>query len=256
MAKHRRLTAEPHTVVFVLPRQPACATIGQTMTTQRSALLVGATGLVGGLVLDRLLADPVYESVTVLVRRPIGRRAERLVERIVDFDRLADTPLEPASDVYLCLGTTIAAAGTRQRFRKVDHDYAIELAQRAHDQGASSVGLVSSVGASPEASSFYLRVKGETERDLCAIGYRSVDLFRPSLLVGRRREQRRAEAVGIAVMSGIAWAMVGAWKRYRPIPASAVAGSMVRAVRRGEPGVRIHHYDQMVAVDGGADSGP
>jgi len=225
------------------------------MTTHRSALLVGATGLVGGLVLDRLLADPAYESVTVLSRRLIGRRADRLVEHIVDFERLSDAPLEPSSDVYLCLGTTIAAAGTREQFRKVDHDYTIDVAQRAHDKGASSVGLVSSVGASPDAWSFYLRVKGETERDLYAIGYRSVDVFRPSLLVGRRREERRAEAVGIAVTSALARAMVGPWKRYRPIPASDVAGSMVRAVRTGEPGVRIHHYEEMVAPDGGADSG-
>lgn len=222
------------------------------MTALRSALLVGATGLVGSQVLGLLLANPRYDVVTALVRRSLGVTNDKLAERVVDFDRLAETTGDwHADDVFACLGTTIAVAGSQEAFRRVDHDYTVEAARLAHDRGATRLALVSSVGASEHASSFYLKVKGETERDVGKLGYASVELFRPSFLVGDRVEKRRGEAVAIAATGAMSWAMIGALRAYRPIEASRVAAAMVQAVLRATQGTHVHTYAEIMAPASG-----
>ena len=219
------------------------------MTSLRSAVLVGATGLIGGSVLDVILSTPAYGRLVVLARRPLGRGSDKLQEHVVDFERLAATAGDwQADDVFLCLGTTMAVAGSQEQFRRVDHDYTIEAARLARQRGATRLALVSSVGAAQRASSFYLRVKGETERDVAELGYESVHVFRPSLLVGARPEHRRAEAVGIAVTRAVSWALVGGLRAYRPIDASRVAGAMVHAVLAASPGRHVHAYDDILSL--------
>jgi uncharacterized protein YbjT (DUF2867 family) len=217
------------------------------MSAPRSALIVGATGLVGSHLLGLLLANPEYGTVTALVRRSLGRNHDKLVERIVDFDRLPESSGDwQADDVFSCLGTTIAAAGSQERFRRVDHDYTVEVARLARERGATRLALVSSIGAGERASSFYLRVKGETERDVSGLGYVSVELFRPSLLVGDRAERRRGEAVAVAASGAFSWAMIGGLRAYRPIEADRVAAAMVQAVLRAAPGVRVRSYKEII----------
>jgi uncharacterized protein YbjT (DUF2867 family) len=215
----------------------------------RKAILVGATGLVGGHLLHLLLNDPAYEQVTVLVRRPLVIRSDKLAQRVVDFERLEETAGGwEADDVFLCLGTTIAVAGSRESFRRVDHDYTVEVARLAKKRGAVRVGLVSSIGAAVDASSFYLRVKGETERDVEGIGFESLEIVRPSFLVGERKEKRRGEAAGIAVTRAVSFAMVGALRAYRPIGANRVAAGLLRAVLARNPGRHVHVYDGIIAL--------
>jgi uncharacterized protein YbjT (DUF2867 family) len=215
----------------------------------RTALLVGATGLVGGHVLDRLLREPRWSRVVVLARRPTGRTHEKLTERIVDFEKLAplgqDTPID---DVFACLGTTIKVAGSQERFRRVDHDYTVTVARLAHDAGARRLALVSSVGASAQSHNFYLRVKGETEGDVRQIGYDSLVIARPSLLVGERSEARTGERVGSVVMGAVAPLMLGPLRAYRPIAARDVATALVEALAAGEAGERILTHEQLVAL--------
>jgi uncharacterized protein YbjT (DUF2867 family) len=219
------------------------------MPTPRTALLVGATGLVGGHLLDLVLANPAYGHLTALVRRPLSRTADKLTQRVVDFEHLPESSGDwQADDVFLCLGTTIAVAGSQEKFRRVDHDYTVETARLARDRGAARLGLISSVGAAEGVSSFYLRVKGETERDVSALGYESVEVFRPSLLVGDRTEKRRGEAAGIAVTRAVSWAMVGGLRAYRPIQAERVAAAMVRAVLQAKPGRHVHSYDELISL--------
>ncbi len=219
------------------------------MTSLRSAVLVGATGLIGGSVLDVILSTPAYGRLVVLARRPLGRGSDKLQEHVVDFERLGATAGDwQADDVFLCLGTTMAVAGSQEQFRRVDHDYTIEAARLARRRGATRLALVSSVGAAQRASSFYLRVKGETERDVAELGYESVHVFRPSLLVGARAEHRRAEAMGIAVTRAVSWALVGGLRAYRPIDASRVATAMVHAVLAASPGRHVHAYDDILSL--------
>ncbi|MBS2018412.1 MAG: NAD(P)H-binding protein [Deltaproteobacteria bacterium] len=206
----------------------------------RTALVVGATGLVGREVVGELVASDRWSRVFVLARRTTGVAHAKLVEHTVDFETLADAPesasaaIQDVDDVFACLGTTIKVAGSEDRFRRVDHDYTVAAARLGHARGARRIGLVSSVGAS-ESGTFYLRVKAETERDVRAIPFESVVIARPSFLVGERHEQRTGERVGIALASLVAPLMFGAARAYRPIAAADVARALVRAVGEGAP---------------------
>jgi uncharacterized protein YbjT (DUF2867 family) len=218
---------------------------------RRTALLVGATGLVGGHCLGRLLEEPAYARVTVLVRRPLGRKHEKIDERVVDFDKLGElSPVPEADDVFVCLGTTIKAAGSREAFARVDHDYVVRAAELGRKGGAKRICAVSSVGADSASSNFYLRVKGEAERDLGALGFEVIEILRPSFLVGERQERRPGEAIGIALTRVASGLMLGPLRPYRPIDAKIVAQALVRAALRGEPGVHVRTHDEIRQLAG------
>ncbi|WP_394847283.1 oxidoreductase [Pendulispora brunnea] len=212
--------------------------------TSRTALIVGATGLVGNHCLDLLRSEPQYRRVVVLTRRTLGVADAKLSEELVDFDRLDEHPdAFRCDDVYCCLGTTRKIAGSNEAFRKVDHDYIVEVARLAKERGAKRFALVSSMGADVRSRNFYLRVKGETERDVEALGYDVLQIFRPSFLVGQRNVRRPSEAMVVAVTRGVSNALIGPLRKYRPIEASTVAAAMVRSLVQGEPGQRIHTFD-------------
>lgn len=211
----------------------------------RTALLVGATGLVGGHVLDRLLDDARWSEVHVLARRGAGRTHAKLVEQLVDFESLP--ALSPVDDVFACLGTTIKAAGTQERFRRVDHHYTVSVARLAQQAGAQRLALVSSVGANERSGNFYLRVKGETERDVRALGWETLVLARPSFLVGERDQARAGERLGIALAGVVAPLMLGGLRRYRPIEARDVAAALVASLARSERGERILEHEDLMA---------
>jgi len=195
----------------------------------KQALLAGATGLVGGQLLARLLAHPAYSRVEVLVRRELPVRNSKLVQRVVDFEHLEAVSGISADDVFCCLGTTIRKAGSQQAFRRVDHDYALALAGLARAAGAQQFLMVSALGADARSSVFYSRVKGETERDIAATGLAKVVFMRPSLLLGERQEVRTGERVGSVVGWLIAPLLIGPLRKYRPIDADHVAAAMAYA---------------------------
>ena len=199
----------------------------------RSALLVGATGLVGSRLLTRLLAHPEYERVTVWVRRPVSLEIHKFAQVVVDFERLQDFAANlVVDDVYVALGTTIKKAGSRDAFRRVDHDYPIEIARIALRRGAQRFLVVSALGADARSRVFYNGVKGETETEIRALGLPKVWFFRPSLLLGERQEFRRGERIAQAVGKVIGPALIGPARRYRPIAADAVAAAMIYAATR------------------------
>lgn len=213
----------------------------------RTALLAGATGLVGRSCLERLLAHPAYTRVVALVRRPTGMNHDKLQELRADFDALAELASLPAvDDVFIALGTTIKAAGSRPAFYKVDHDYVVAVAELGRRAGARKLALVSSIGADAASRNFYLRVKGEAERDVSGLGYECVEILRPSLLVGERSEARTGEAVGIAVMRVVSGLMVGPMRVYRSVEARDVAAAMIAAlVSDGTTGVHVRTFDDI-----------
>jgi uncharacterized protein YbjT (DUF2867 family) len=216
------------------------------LTSSRAALLLGATGLVGGHCRERLLAEERYARVVVLGRRPSGREHPKLEEHRVDFERLAEARERFAvDDVFCCLGTTIRKAGSREAFRRVDHDYPVEAARLASSQGASRFLLVSAMGADPGSRFFYSRVKGEAERAVRAIRFAAVWVVRPSLLLGEREETRPGEKAAELVLRPLGPLMVGPLRRYRAIHARDVAAAMLRlALSDGTGGVvendRLH----------------
>lgn len=212
----------------------------------RTALVAGATGLVGGHLLRLLLEDAAYERVTALVRRGVPLSHRKLVQREINFDLLRDLAGSTrVHDVFCALGTTMRQAGSRNAFRKVDFTYVTELARLASDQRASQFLLVSSLGANPRSRVFYNRVKGEAEDAVRQLRFDAIHILRPSLLVGDRKESRPGERLGIVVARLATPFLVGPLRPYRPIAAETVARAMVRAAREGKRGVHAYRSDQI-----------
>jgi uncharacterized protein YbjT (DUF2867 family) len=200
------------------------------------ALVLGATGLVGSELVERLLADGRHALVRVLVRRSTGRRHPRLEERVVDFERLAEAEAIAADEVFCCLGTTLRAAGSREAFRRVDHDYVAEAARLAKEGGARRFLLVTSSGASENSPFFYSRVKAEVEESVRAVGFDTVWFVRPSLLLGAREERRPFERLAQRLGRPLGRLLVGPLRRYRPVEAREVAAALARLAERGGRG--------------------
>lgn len=219
------------------------------MSARRKALLLGATGLVGGHCLDKLLADAVYGKVVALGRRPLPLEHEKLEQHTIDFARLAEfAPLLQTQDVFSCLGTTIRKAGTREAFREVDYTYQYEAARLAAQAGAEQLLLVSSMGADARSSIFYNRVKGELEDAVSKLPLRGVQIFRPSLLLGAREEFRRGERVSEYAMKTFSFLMVGPLEKYRPVQASAVASAMLNIAKEHPAGINVFESDRISAM--------
>jgi uncharacterized protein YbjT (DUF2867 family) len=206
-------------------------------------MLAGATGLVGGLLLKALLDAPDYGRVYALTRRPFGKEHPRLANRVVVFARMAEQLKGlMAHDAFCCLGTTIADAGSQEAFREVDVEAVLQFARAARAAQASRFVVVSSVGADLASTKFYLRTKAEMEQAVCSLGFPSVDILQPSLLLGPRRHLRPLEFAGRIFAPLINPLLTGSREIYRAIPAETVAQGMLGAARRGARGVYRYTY--------------
>lgn len=203
----------------------------------RSALLLGATGLVGSACLDLLLRDPAYSNVRVLARRETPRRHPELVQTVTDFDNLAEHHARfQVDDVFCALGTTMAEAGSEEAFRRVDLEYPTRAAELAAEEGAEQFLVISSLGADPDSRILYNRVKGEMEAAVKRLPFRAVWILRPSLLLGERVRTRTGERLAILLSRPLAPLMMGPLRRYRPIPATDVAQAMLTLARSNGTG--------------------
>ncbi|HEX9487720.1 MAG TPA: NAD-dependent epimerase/dehydratase family protein [Gemmatimonadales bacterium] len=212
----------------------------------RTALVAGASGLVGSQVLRLLLEDPAYSRVTLLARRELPLSHKKLEQRIASFDRLAQIADFPrVHDVFCCLGTTMKQAGSPDAFRKVDFSYVVELARVAVRHRASQFLVVTAVGADPQSRILYSRVKGEAEEAVRRLQFESIQIFRPSLVVGARAQSRPAERVARLLGLLVGWALVGPLSRYRPIKAEALARAMVRVAREAPRGPHVYESKEI-----------
>jgi uncharacterized protein YbjT (DUF2867 family) len=233
------------------PRKSKPSSLALSEADGRLAILLGASGLVGGFCLQALLAEPVYERIVLLNRRELPVAAyPRPVQRLADFEKLADHDLAGADDVFCALGTTIRKAGSQPAFRRVDLEYPLMAARLARQAGAKQFVLVSSVGADPASKNFYLRIKGELEQEIGKLGFQAVHIFRPSLLLGKREEFRSGERVVQAIAPALNFVMFGGLRRYRAIKAAAVGKAMVAAAREESDGVFVHEYDAILKLAG------
>ena len=215
-------------------------------------LLAGASGLVGGALLRRLLADADGPRVAAVVRRPLELAAPRLQLVVAEFDRLDRTGLPPAGTAFCALGTTMAKAGTEERFRAVDLDAVVAFARAARRAGATRFLAVSALGADSRSRVFYNRAKGEAEEALREVGFDGLALLRPSLLLGARSETRPAERVAAVVTGFVPWGLAGRLSRWRPVPADAVAAALL-AIAGGElRGVRVVENDEIHRLASGS----
>jgi uncharacterized protein YbjT (DUF2867 family) len=213
---------------------------------ERTAIMAGASGLVGEQCLRHLLARGLHEKVVAFVRGPLNITHKRLEQRTVDYERLGRMSAFPrAQDVFCCLGTTIKKAGSKAAFRLVDYEYIVRLAETSRRSGADHFFLVSAAGADPNSRIFYSRVKGEAERAVGRLGFAGLHVFRPSFLIGKRNERRPGEAIGIAAARLVSVALVGGARKYRPIRAETVARAMVVIARERPAGAHVYAVDAM-----------
>ena len=218
-----------------------------------AVLVAGANGLVGRAVVRRLVAQTWASRLTALVRRP-GALASgqampgRLRECVVDFERL-DAPEAQAAlaaDIVICaLGTTIRQAGSQAAFRRVDVEYPAALARRAFAAGAHHFLLVTALGADTHSSVCYNRCKGEAEAAILSVGFPSVTIVRPSLMLGPCAERRPAERVAQNLSKMLGWMVPATW---RPVSAESVAAALVNAARVDAPGVRVLENAALLAT--------
>lgn len=210
----------------------------------RTALVVGATGLVGKHLTEQLCANDAYSRVTVLVRKPLDFTHPKLVQEIVDFNNLdAAASRINAQDIFCTLGTTIRVAGSQAAFRKVDFDYPVKIAELALQSGAEQYVIVTAIGADSRSAVFYSRVKGEVEGKIASLGYRTFVALRPSFLVGHRAESRLGEEIGIFAAQMLGLWMIGPLRKYRAIKAETVARGMILEALRNEAGKRVLESD-------------
>lgn len=212
-------------------------------TTPRIALVAGASGLVGGHLIQALLEAPEYSRVFALTRRPLGREHPKLANRIVAFQRMAEQLKGlTANDAYCCLGSTRAEAGSDDARRDVDVDLVVQFAQAARAAGATRFVVVSSVGASSSSKKSYLVAKAEMEDAVTRLGFPSVDILQPSLLLGTRKQMRPLELAATLFAPMINPFLTGSHEALRAISAETVAKGMVGATRRGGRGVCRYTY--------------
>lgn len=219
------------------------------MHRTRTALIAGASGLVGSHLLLMLLQSERYSQVISIGRRELTVIHPKLDQQIVDFDNLKKSESElVADDIFCCLGTTIRKAGSKEAFYKVDHDYVTQLAATTLKKNAAQFLVVSSMGADAGSRFFYNRVKGEMERDVQQLGFQAVHIFRPSLLLGEREEHRTGEEIGARIMRPLSRLMLGPLRKYRPIQAETVARAMLQAASLDQKGTQVYLSDQIAQL--------
>lgn len=219
------------------------------MANEKTALIAGASGLVGSELLHILLESPNYARVKAVVRKPMDVRHPKLDQVLADFDHLEQWREHlSATDVYCCLGTIIKKAGSQEAFRKVDYEYPVKLALLAKEQGAERFLVVSALGADAGSRIFYSRTKGQMEEQLKRSGLSALHIFQPSLLMGERQEFRFGEKLAAFLSPLYSPLMVGKLRKYKPVSARRVAAAMHNAAQSAPAGVFTYPSDRIVEI--------
>ncbi|MGE5679413.1 MAG: oxidoreductase [Bacillota bacterium] len=214
----------------------------------KTVLLLGATGLVGQECLKLLRDDNYYSRIIALTRKPVSDDLvnDRIENQVINYDRLDDYKDYFKVDHIICaLGSTMAQAGSRDNFYKVDFTYPYEAAKIGLNSGAEHFLLVSALGADEHSRVFYNRVKGELELGLKKLGYKSLSIFRPSLLLGKRREFRLGEEAGKVISNIFSFAIP---PKYKPVEATDLAMAIVKISKTNYPGIRIVESDAIRSI--------
>lgn len=211
----------------------------------KTLLLIGATGLVGSEVLKLLKEDNYYKHIVILTRRKLieYEGIQKFNQIQIDFDHLSNYSDYIITDhVISTLGSTIKKAGTKENFKKIDYSYTLKTAEIAKKNGAEHFLLVSSLGADPKSRFFYNQIKGETEQAILNLGFRSVSIFRPSVLKGKRNEFRLGEFFGKTLLNMFSFAIP---KKYKPTESYQLAKVIISVARKNQPGVTIYEADEI-----------
>lgn len=214
----------------------------------KKALISGASGLVGNLLVNQLLNDPYFDEIEILARRSIGFKRPGLKEKLIDFDDLPNIDKVDATHLFCCLGTTIKKAGSREAFQKVDHEYVEELAKLAERSGVEKFLVISSIGAAKNSLNFYLRTKGEMEESIKSTHIPAIFIFHPSFLIGKRKEFRLGELFGTFLIRFVGLLFIGKLKKYKAINATVVAHAMLHSAKVDKHGIFVIESDQIAEI--------
>ncbi|WP_293912316.1 MULTISPECIES: NAD-dependent epimerase/dehydratase family protein [unclassified Sphingobacterium] len=208
--------------------------------TGYTALVLGSTGLIGSFLVEMLLDNTQYSTVYAVSRSQLQMQHPKLINIIADADSIAHQLENIAVDhLYCCLGSTKSKTPDLSAYYKIDHDYPLSVAQHLKDKRLSAVSLVSSMGANVLSNNFYLKMKGEIERDIELLSIERTFIFRPSLLLGKRKENRMLEKVSSVVMNIINYFLIGKLKDYKSIKGEDVARSMIKICLSDVTGTHI-----------------
>ncbi|MCS3896525.1 uncharacterized protein YbjT (DUF2867 family) [Bradyrhizobium japonicum USDA 38] len=215
----------------------------------KTALLFGATGFIGSHLLQDLLNSPDYSRVIAVARKPLAVSHPKLTVLIGDLASLpALKPQLVADEVFIALGTTRKHTPDEAEYYKIDHDYPLLAAEIGKANGARSVFLVTAVGANAGSGMFYVRTKGEVERDILALDFDHTHIFRPSMILGERDEDRPRERLIISIWRVLNPLLVGSANRYRGLTGNEIAHAIAKAARHQTEKVRIYHWKEMAAL--------
>ncbi len=210
----------------------------------KTAIIIGATGLVGSTLVKQICENPNYSKVVLLLRKPLNISHSKLIQEVIDFDNI-DASKILGDDLFCAMGTTLAKAGSKEAQYKIDCTYPYEIGKIAKANGVKQYILVSSVGANFDSSNFYLRTKGDLENKIQLLGFQNFVSVRPSMLLGDREESRLGEKIGKVFSNLLSPLLFGSLRKYHGIEASDVAKAMQRLANQGLNGVKYVEYDEM-----------
>jgi uncharacterized protein YbjT (DUF2867 family) len=194
----------------------------------KSAILLGATGLTGGILLKKLLKDPRYGKIILFSRSSVKIENKRIEEHLVDLFQLENYREQfKADQVFCCIGTTKSKTPNKETYRKIDYGIPVTAAKLCKENGISTFAVISALGANPDSGMFYNKVKGEMQRDVLAQNIKNTYIFQPSLIAGDRQEKRFFENLAKQAMKILNYALIGPLKKYRSIHPETIARAML-----------------------------
>jgi len=217
------------------------------MQSTKKAVLFGASGFIGSYLLDELLNNSDYGQVSIVVRKNLNINHPKLKILTGSFHSLTELKENIAADeIFITLGTTKKNTPDKNEYYRVDHDYPVLAAKIAKEKGAKSVFVVTAVGANANSSIFYIKTKGETERDIIALDFEHTHIFRPSMIMGNRKENRPLEKVLIKMWAVVNRLLIGKQlTKYRGINGKDIAKAMINAAKSQSEKMKIYHWKEM-----------
>jgi uncharacterized protein YbjT (DUF2867 family) len=210
--------------------------------------LLGSTGLIGNHILELLKKDEGIESITAILRRQVNFNHPKVNAIVIDFNdkKAFQNAIEPDSVIFCAIGTTNSKVkGDREKYRSIDYDIPVNAAEFGLKKNCKTFVLVSSIGADSKSSNFYTKLKGEVEDKISGLGYENLHIFRPSLLLGNRKENRLGERIAKLFMTTFSFLMPS---KYKPVPAKDVAKAMVKASHKEIKGKTIYDYKSILSL--------
>ena len=210
------------------------------------AILFGASGFVGSYLLQELLNDPMYDRVIVVARKDLGIEHPKLKALLGDYNTLPQLKSDLVADhIFITLGTTRKKTPDQKQYYQVDHDYPVLAAKILKENGAQTVCLLTAVGANERSNIFYIRTKGEVERDVIALNFGQTHIFRPSMIMGDRIEKRPVEKMFLSFWSVLNPLLIGSMRKYKGIQAKEIAKAMKNAAKENDVRSKVYHWKEM-----------